>query len=103
METKAPDGKPTTRDVWMRGLFMLLFMIGFMFGVWVLNFLAIVQFVWLLVAREPNQFIASIGSSLSIWLEDIGRFLTCATDDKPFPWTFWPTAARPPQITSSKS
>jgi hypothetical protein len=54
METNAPDHTPSTRDVWMRGLFMFLFMIGFTFGVWLLNFLAIVQFVWLLLAREPQ-------------------------------------------------
>ena len=41
METKAPDDRPSTRDVWMRGLFMLLFMIAFGFGMWVLNFIAI--------------------------------------------------------------
>jgi hypothetical protein len=104
METKAPDGKPTTRDVWMRGLFMLLFMIGFTFGVWLLNFLAIVQFVWLLVAREPSLFIARFGSSLSLWLAEIGRFLTSATDDRPFPWRQWPDATSlPRQISSSGS
>lgn len=32
METKTPDDKPSTRDVWMRGLFMLLFMMGFAIG-----------------------------------------------------------------------
>ena len=37
METKAPDDKPTTRDVWMRGLFMLLFIIGFGLGLWLLE------------------------------------------------------------------
>ena len=59
METNAPDGKATTRDVWIRGLFMLLFMIGFAVGQWLLNLLALVQFVWLLFAREPNHFIAT--------------------------------------------
>jgi hypothetical protein len=34
---------------------MFLFMIAFGFGVWVLNFLAIAQFLWLLFARQPNQ------------------------------------------------
>jgi len=101
MEMKAPDGKPTTRDVWMRGLFMLLFMIGFAVGVWLLNLLAIVQFVWLLAAREPNHFIARFGNSLSIWLAEIGRFLTCATDDKPFPWQSWPDLDPPPPVTAS--
>ena len=101
METKAPDDKPTTRDVWMRGLFMLLFMIAYGFGVWVLNFVAIVQFVWLLFAREHSQLLASFGKSLSMWLADVGRFLTCATDEKPFPWRSWPEAAGTPTMSAS--
>jgi hypothetical protein len=96
METKAPDGRPATRDVWMRGLFMLLFMIGFAMGQWLLNLLALVQFLWLMFAREPNQPIAHFGSSLSLWLAEIGRFLTCATDNRPFPWRHWPDATSPP-------
>jgi hypothetical protein len=101
MEMKAPDGKPITRDVWMRGLFMLLFMIGFAVGVWLLNLLAIVQFVWLLAAREPNRFIARFGNTLSIWLAEIGRFLTCATNDKPFPWQPWPDPGAAPPVPAS--
>ena len=102
METKAPDGKPATRDVWLRGLVMFLFMIAFGFGVWVLNFLAIAQFLWLLFARQPNQLIALFGNSLSAWLAEIGRFLTAATEDKPFPWRPWPYAAPPtPSVTAS--
>jgi hypothetical protein len=85
METRMPEDKPTARDVWMRGLFMLLFMIAFSLGVWLLNLLAIVQFVWLLVAREPNEFLAGFGNSLAIWLAEIGRFLSCASEEKPFP------------------
>ena len=101
METKAPQDKPTARDVWMRGLLMLLFMIGFSVGVWLLNLLAIVQFVWLLVARQPNHFIARFGNSLSIWLAEIGRFLTCTTDIKPFPWQPWPGSDAPPMSAHS--
>jgi hypothetical protein len=97
METSAPDEKPTTRDVWMRGLFMLLFIIGFTFGQWLLNLVAIIQFLWLLFARERNQFLARFGSALSFWLAEIGRFLACATDDKPFPWRPWPDANAPLQ------
>jgi hypothetical protein len=100
METKAPDDKPTTRDVWMRGLFMLLFIIGFAIGQWLLNLVAIVQFVWLLFAHEPNQLLARFGHSLSLWLAEIGRFLSCSADQKPFPWQAWPDpTAPPPHIT----
>jgi hypothetical protein len=104
METKAPEAKPTTRDVWMRGLFMLVFIIAFWAAQWLLNFLAIVQFIWLLAAREPSQFIARFGNSLSTWLAEVGRFLTCATNDKPFPWRQWPeVSAPPPSLTASGS
>ena len=96
MEVKAPEDKPTTRDVWLRGLFMLLLMIGFAIGQSLLNILAIVQFIWLLAAREPNQFLAGFGNSLAMWLAEIGRFLSCASNDKPFPWRPWPNAGSEP-------
>ena len=89
METNAPD-KPTARDVWMRGLLMLVLIIGFAVGQWLLNLLALAQFLWLLFAREPNGFLARFGNSLAIWLAEVGRFLTCTTEDKPFPWRPWP-------------
>ena len=93
METKAPDAKPTAREVWMRGVFMLLLIIGFTVGQWLLNLIAIVQFLWLLVVREPNELLARFGNSLAVWLAEVGRFLTCATDEKPFPWRPWPATA----------
>jgi hypothetical protein len=96
METKAPEDRPSMSAIWIRGLFMFLFMIGFAIGQGLLNLLAVVQFVWLLVAREPNQLLARFGNTLSIWLAEIGRFLSCATDDKPFPWRPWPEASVPP-------
>jgi hypothetical protein len=53
---------------------------------------------WLVWAREiqataqtvsPNQFIAGFGTPLANWLADVARFLTCGTEDKPFPWRTW--------------
>jgi hypothetical protein len=92
MEVKAPEDKPSTRDVWMRGLFMLLFMIGFWVGQTLMNLLAIVQFLWLLFAGEPNQFLVRFGSSLAIWFSEVACFVSCAREDKPFPWMPWPDA-----------
>jgi hypothetical protein len=99
MEVKAPQDKPSTRDVWMRGLFMLLFMIAFWVGQTLLNLLAIVQFLWLLFANEPNQFLGRFGGSLSIWFSEVARFLSCASEEKPFPWKSWPDAGGIPAIT----
>ena len=45
---------------------------------------------WLLFTREPNSPLVRFGNSLVIWLADVARFQTCATDEKPFPWRPWP-------------
>jgi hypothetical protein len=55
-----------------------------------LDLLAFVQFLWLLFAGEPNQFLLRFGRSLSLWLADAARFLSCANDEMPFPWKAWP-------------
>jgi hypothetical protein len=70
-----------SKDVWKRGLFMLLFAIGQA----VLNAIAIVQFLWLLFTREPNNPLVRFGNSLSVWLGDVARFQTCATDGETLP------------------
>jgi hypothetical protein len=80
------------RSVWKRGLFMLLFAAAFAIAQTLLNLLAIVQFLWLLFANEPNQFLLRFGRSLSVWFADAARFLSCATDEMPFPWKSWPDA-----------
>ena len=74
MESKAPGVTPSARDVWMRGLFMLVLIIGFAVGQWLLNLLALVQFLWLLIARAPNEFLGRFGNSLAIWLAEVARF-----------------------------
>ena len=56
------------RNVWKRGLFMLLFVIAFGLAQMVLNTIAIVQFLWLLFTREPNNPLVRFGNSLSMWL-----------------------------------
>ena len=93
MENQVQIKDVEPRPVWKRGLLMLLFVIAFGLAQMLLNALAIVQFVWLLVKREPNQPVAGFGMSISKWLADVAQFLTCATDERPFPWRPWPQAS----------
>ncbi|HXF54046.1 MAG TPA: DUF4389 domain-containing protein [Hyphomicrobiaceae bacterium] len=90
MMIEEEDGARTARDVWMRGLIMLLFMFAFAVGQALLNLTALVQFVWLLVTREPNTFLLRFGRSLAAWFAEIARFLSCASEERPFPWKSWP-------------
>jgi len=86
-----PDAeRPGKRHIWMRGLFMLLLMIAFGIAQGLLWLLAIVQFLWLFFAGEPNGFLVRFGTSLSLWLGETARYVSCASEDKPFPWAPWP-------------
>lgn len=89
------DAKPAEasgrNEIWKRGLFMLLCVFAFGVGQALLMLIAIVQFVWLLVSKEPNANLGRFGKSLSVWLSDTARFLSCDTNQKPFPWSNWPS------------
>lgn len=80
------------RHVWLRGLFMLIFLAFFSVGQTVLAAMAVVQFFWLLINKEPNWHLARFGASLAKWLGDVALYLLMDTEEKPFPWAPWPPA-----------
>lgn len=80
-ETYGPRESP-----WLRGLWMLLFAILFGVAQSILGLAAVVQFLWLLIQKEKNPQIAAFGAGLARWMHDAARFLTGATEDKPFPF-----------------
>jgi|SRR5688572_6529554 len=78
--------------IWMRGLYMLLLVLAFGVAQMLLCVTTIAQFLWLLFSGEANSQLTQFGNSLSRWLGDAARFLTCGSDAKPFPWAAWPPA-----------
>ena len=90
-ETGAEGG--SRKDVWVRGLFMVVFAICFALAETLLHFMTLVQFLWLLIASARNEFLTRFGASLAVWMADVARFQTCNTEEKPFPWREWPSAA----------
>jgi len=86
--------KPAFGDsaVWMRGLYMLLLALAFGVAQTLLCVTAIAQFLWLLFAGEGNGQLTRFGVSLARWLSEAARFLTLASEAKPFPWAPWPSA-----------
>jgi hypothetical protein len=90
--TEQPVTKVDTSDTWKRGLMMLVFIFAFGIGQSLLYLMAVIQFLWILLAKEPNRLLAAFGKSLGLWFAATARFLSCVTEDKPFPWTAWPRA-----------
>lgn len=68
---------------------MLVFALLFELGKSVMAVGALFQFVWMLVKGERNRPIADFGADLGAWLGQVARFLTGASEDKPFPCAPW--------------
>jgi hypothetical protein len=49
----------------------------------------VIQFLWLVVTGEKNANVAEFGASLAKWQGGAARFLTAASEDRPFPWKRW--------------
>lgn len=86
-ETDSNDGK---RSIWMRGLFMLLFVVIYSIAEIVVALVAVFQFFCVLITGERNAQVLDLGRSLSVYIYEILRFETFDTERLPFPFEAWP-------------
>lgn len=79
-----------SRETWVRGFFMLLFL----FALWLVRILLVVtavfQFCTQLIRRRPIARLLPFGRSVGLYLRQISDFLTFNTEDRPFPFSPWP-------------
>lgn len=54
--------------------------------------LVIAQFIFSLITGEDNPQLRKFGHSLSMYIFDTLKFLTYASEEKPFPFADWPQA-----------
>ncbi|ABM04349.1 lipase-like protein [Psychromonas ingrahamii 37] len=78
------------RSVWLRGLFMLIFI----FFMGVTKFVTVVvvgfQFLVILFTAEKNNNLLNFGKSLSVYEYQVMLYLTYNSEFKPFPMGDWP-------------
>jgi Domain of unknown function (DUF4389) len=79
------------RNIWVRGLLMLLMTIAFHISGMLLALGAIVQFVLAVLSDGPNARLLAFGRSLGRYLGQIADFVSFATEDVPFPFGDWPS------------
>ncbi|MGF1552713.1 MAG: DUF4389 domain-containing protein [Paracoccaceae bacterium] len=77
-----------------RGGYMVLFLLVLSVMPTVYTLLAVVQFLSMLVMRETNPQIAAFGAGFAEWMRDTTRFLTGASEHRPWPFSPWTTGAR---------
>ena len=87
------DERPSTskRNVAVRGLFMILMAIVFHLSGTLLFLVAVVQFVFALLADAPNARLAAFGRNLGQYVRQNAEFLTFGTETMPFPFSDWPS------------
>lgn len=83
------QGGEGMRAIWMRGLWVLLMAVLFELSKIVLFVSAVVQFGWQVINKEKNRPIADFGVELAKWQGAAVRFMTGASEARPFPFARW--------------
>jgi len=78
------------RNVWLRGLFMLIFIFFMGVAKFVILVVAGCQFLAILFTAEENNNLLKFGKSLSVYDYQIMLYLTYNSEFKPFPMGDWP-------------
>ena len=79
--------KSARGQVLIRGALMLIFGLLLNLALTRVGVLAFIQFLWMLITTDRNQFIADISSDLSRWMSATVQFLLGQSEEKPFPWS----------------
>ena len=86
------DGPATTRrNIWLRGLLMILMALAYQLASTLLACVALIQFVLALVSDAPNPRLMAFGRSLGRYQGQIADFVSFAIEEPPFPFTDWPS------------
>ncbi|WP_427912542.1 DUF4389 domain-containing protein [Ramlibacter sp. MMS24-I3-19] len=91
-ESFAPPVAPQ-RNLGTRFLYMLLMVVACYVALWVLGFVAILQFALAAFADGPAPRVQAFGASLGRYFGQVTRFLAFDSEDLPFPFADWPQPA----------
>jgi len=96
-DATAPEfGKPEQAiqdsgpSIWIRGLYMLLFIIITRLTGVIVGLVMLIQFILKLATGNTNSNLERFGDQLSQYLYEIVQFQTFNTENKPFPFDQWP-------------
>lgn len=82
----------TRSSSWLRGLFMLIFIVIYGIAEFVLGAVVIFQFLFLIFSGAPNDRLQRFGAQISLFVYEVFLYLTFNRDTKPFPFAPWPEA-----------
>ena len=74
-----------SRATWLRLVFMVVFIVLANVAAIVATVVVILGFLWVLFTGETNAQLRDAGRSLAAYFQEIIRYLTYNTDQKPYP------------------
>lgn len=77
-------------DVWLRGLFILIFGVILYFAVILVWLVVVFQFITKLLTGDPNRQVADFNGGLLRYISLVLGYITFQSDEKPFPFSPWP-------------
>lgn len=81
----------TAAETWLRGLFILLFAFMLIIARIVTGAVVVIQFLFTVFTGKTNDNLKNFGASLARYIYSCLLFVTYNTDDKPFPFSEWPS------------
>ena len=91
MNLPQPVNAPSTPDLGIRVIYMLVFAVVFWLLCWILAATTLVQLVVRLLNGRPNSDLTRFGGSLARYARQVIEFLTFVTELAPYPFAAWPT------------
>lgn len=76
---------------WRRLLAMVVLGMCFTVAQSLMFLIAVIQFIWTFRGTEPNENLVEFSQALGKWFVQTTDFLTFGTEDRPFPWSKWPS------------
>jgi len=81
-----------SRSTWLRLLYMVVFGALYALSRFVVFAVVVLQFFWLLFTGSANPKLTAAGQSLATYTYELVRYLTFASDVRPFPFDAdWPS------------
>ncbi|MDP9127049.1 MAG: DUF4389 domain-containing protein [Pseudomonadota bacterium] len=78
------------KDSWLRFVYLIVFGIIFYLCTFLLGFAALLQFLTKLFTGSTVKGIVDFGEDLAVYVAHVIRYLTFASDEKPFPFSPFP-------------
>ncbi len=83
------------KDTWLRFVYLVVFGFAFYLSILLTFATSIFQFLAKLFGGASFPGLAEFGDNLATYQAQVTRFLTFASDDKPFPFAAFPTKTPP--------